>query len=333
MTQGHDETYATTQHADETVRTDASHHNTYDHDDSLMDSNDISGSTPRRPQSNAKPEFQHYDSPYEALKRELKPQSKYHSDEEEEEETTQPPPATPGTEQRLPRMSMAPESSPFGQTSYLPSDKRHDPLLHRVMDRNYRLQATPHTAQKEKAKTPLQKPSWGDMGSPGSSSPLQAPTLHHEVFSSPVRQPALTPRSPSAKKQALYSQINAPRTPGISVQTPAARHTTTKHEGFADIDTGTNTTSRVRDEITWDSDSDDDEDIYKTLGMSPPKTIQFALPPSRLVQTPARDASRRIVEDLYGAAGGRYVEMDEDSPSMVRPTADRGAFDDTTETF
>ncbi|KAJ3498310.1 hypothetical protein NLG97_g1228 [Lecanicillium saksenae] len=36
-------------------------------------------------------------------------------------------------------------------------------------------------------------------------------------------------------------------------------------------------------EIDWESDEDDD-DLYG--GMSPPKTIQFALPPSKLLQTP-----------------------------------------------
>jgi DASH complex subunit ASK1 len=36
------------------------------------------------------------------------------------------------------------------------------------------------------------------------------------------------------------------------------------------------------DEITWSDD--EDEDIYG--GMSPPKTINFAVPPSKLLQTP-----------------------------------------------
>ena len=42
-----------------------------------------------------------------------------------------------------------------------------------------------------------------------------------------------------------------------------------------------------KDEISWESDSDDDaEGVYRELGMSPPKTIQFNLPQSRLLQTP-----------------------------------------------
>lgn len=298
------------------------HHERYDNDESMLDvDEDISGSTPRRPQAHAT-EFQPYDSPYEALKREMKPQSKYRSNPttDDEDDNTALPPMTPGTEQRLPRMSMAPESSPFGQTSYLPSAKRNDLLLHRVMDKNYRVHATPHTAQKEKAKTPVQLKSWRDLGSPGSSSPIQAPTLHHEFFSSPIRQPALTPRGTSSRKPVDYSHLNAPRTPGVSVQTPAGKSRY-----------GVGSTSKTREEITWESDSDEDEDIYKTLGMSPPKTIQFALPPSRLVQTPARDVSQRIVNSVVGAAGGGKYGYDDtmetDSPSMVRPMAK--GFDDT----
>ena len=195
VTQPHDETQGTTQYDDETVRMDSSHqhHDRYDNDESMLDvDEDISGSTPRRPQAHAI-EFQPYNSPYEALRREMKPKSKHRSNPttDDEDDNTALPPMTPGTEQCLPRMSMVLESSPFGQTSYLPSAKRNDPLMHRVMDKNYRVHATPHTAQKEKAKTPVQQKSWRDLGSPGSSSPMQAPTLHHEFFSSPIRQPAL----------------------------------------------------------------------------------------------------------------------------------------------
>lgn len=45
----------------------------------------------------------------------------------------------------------------------------------------------------------------------------------------------------------------------------------------------------MKDEITWESDSDEDADgVYKELGMSPPKTIQFSFPQSRLLQTPGK---------------------------------------------
>jgi DASH complex subunit ASK1 len=94
-----------------------------------------------------------------------------------------------------------------------------------------------------------------------SSPPIAAPQLRSEIFSSPVRQ--------------QYNP-NAPRTPGVSIHTPA--------KGQAQ-----NTANPIakKDEISWESDSDQDaDDVYKELGMSPPKTIQFAIPPSRLLQTP-----------------------------------------------
>jgi DASH complex subunit ASK1 len=91
-----------------------------------------------------------------------------------------------------------------------------------------------------------------------SSPPAAAPQLRSEIFSSPVRQ--------------QYGRATAPRTPGVSIQPPA--------KGKAKV---------VKDEITWESDSDQDaDDVYKELGMSPPKTIQFAIPPSRLMQTPGK---------------------------------------------
>jgi DASH complex subunit ASK1 len=60
--------------------------------------------------------------------------------------------------------------------------------------------------------------------------------------------------------------------------------------------------------------------------MSPPKTMQFHVPQSRLLQTPAREASRKIVEDLLLTAGadatdeieGDGAEWEEPSPSVVR---------------
>jgi DASH complex subunit ASK1 len=134
-----------------------------------------------------------------------------------------------------------------------------DPLLHRVLDKNYRIQATPHKTARKQEKTPINKPSWRDDNSPMSSPPEAAPQLHAEIFSSPIRK-----------------QYNAPRTPGVSVQTPAK----SKPKEAA-------LKPPKKDEISWESDSDEDaEGVYRELGMSPPKTIQFNLPQSRLLQTP-----------------------------------------------
>lgn len=232
-------------------------------EDSLLDNADINGSTPRAPRpkssSSDKLGFAEYSSPYEELKQELKGGKRHGSDEDVERA-----PATPGQQSRIPDMSMTPMSSPFDATSYLKQTtgrQNADPLLHRVLDKNYRIQATPHTVRKEQ-KTPANKPSWRDTTSPMSSPPVAAPQLHAEIFDSPIRK--------------QYSRLNAPRTPGISVQTPAKGRA---KESFVK--------QPIKDEISWESDSDEDaEGVYKELGMSPPKTIQFSLPQSRLLQTP-----------------------------------------------
>lgn len=241
----------------------------------MLDENDLSGSTPRRPHSRSgsgKPKFADYPSPYEELKREMRGTSSRHQNEEEEDETEMQP-ATPGASgtQRLPDMSMTPMSSPFAPTSYLPTSNKKgaDPLLHRILDHNYRLRATPHSTRKQN-RTPMNKPSWRDSDSPMSSPPAAAPQLHADIFSSPIRQ--------------QYNRPTGPRTPGISVQTPAKGKS-------RDIFAGDRTEEKqIKDEITWESDSDDDgaDAYYKELGMSPPKTIQFSLPQSRLLQTPGK---------------------------------------------
>ncbi|EKD15471.1 DASH complex subunit Ask1 [Drepanopeziza brunnea f. sp. 'multigermtubi' MB_m1] len=281
---------------DDTAQHQGAARDLYDQtDDSLLDNADISGSTPRAPPPKSsfsdKPKFAEYPSPYEDLKQELKGGPRHGNGND-----TEAVPATPSQQTRLPDMSMTPMSSPFDPTSYLQqttTKQNLDPLLHRVLDKNYRIQATPHTTRKEQ-KTPSKKPSWRDNTSPMSSPPVAAPQLHAEIFESPIRK--------------LYSRPNAPRTPGISVQTPARGKARDAH-----------VKPPKKDEISWESDSDEDaEGVYRELGMSPPKTIQFSLPQSRLLQTPAREASKRIVEDLLTTAGaGPDDTYGTDSPSIV----------------
>lgn len=242
----------------------------------MLEDNDITGSTPRAPppRKDKEPQFADFSSPYEDLRQEFRGATLH-----DEEDDTQLP-STPGAKQRIPDMSMLPDSSPFDPTSYrtdptqydLPSttqtyipstaQKTKDPQYLKMLDKNYRIQATPLTARKEK-KIPANKPSWRDNHSPLSSPPIAAPQLHADIFSSPIKQPF---------------KPNAPRTPGVSVQTPAKGKPR---------DIFTRSAKKGKDEITWESDSDEDaDDIYKELGMSPPKTIQFSLPQSRLLQTP-----------------------------------------------
>jgi DASH complex subunit ASK1 len=141
-------------------------------------------------------------------------------------------------------------------------------LLHRVLDKNYRLQATPHTqnrlpkpgAQAAEPKTPVT----GSRG-PGrarlraargadldSSPMLEAPQLRPELFASPERRQ---------------------RVPGVSVLAAAKP---IKENGGDQVGTfGAG---------AWDSDSDDDNGL--PAGMSPPKTLQFHIPQSKLLKTP-----------------------------------------------
>ncbi|RMZ74782.1 hypothetical protein DV737_g5743, partial [Chaetothyriales sp. CBS 132003] len=139
-----------------------------------------------------------------------------------------------------------------------------DPLLCRVLDRNYRIQATPLTTRTTRttqnyaspakaahrpalnaaAATPAASRQWAVSAAAFSSSPIAPPQLHHELFS-PARKP---------------------HTPGASVRRAA----------------------------------------------SPPKTMQFHVPQSRLLKTPAREASRQMVQDILTSAGvGRDDDQDD----------------------
>lgn len=209
-------------------------------------------------------------------------------------------------------------SSPFEPPSaYQPSTaQRHnnaDPLMHRIMDRNFRIQATPHTARKQPRPMPSETPATSQQtrtrnlfpdSSPMSSPEMAAPQLRSDLFS-----PAKVPQ--------------APHTPGVSVQTPGRPLTTS---------TGRALFSNTKDKTTrtlWESDSDDD------FSISPPKTMQFHVPQSRLMQTPAREASRIIVDDLLATAGADRTESIEGdsipdiSPSLVRRKWDDVDDDDT----
>ncbi|KAF2207745.1 hypothetical protein CERZMDRAFT_114940 [Cercospora zeae-maydis SCOH1-5] len=194
--------------------------------------------------------------------------------------------------------------------------ENHDPLMHRVLDKSYRIQATPMTQRRQQKAQAASKPIpatatkkqlWDD--SPQSSPEVSAPQLRSELFS-----PAKA----------------APRTPGVSVLTPATRKTgpppttSTGRQLFSAQDKAyTASKDRTRASHMFE-DSDEDEDFL--VEISPPKTMQFHVPQSRLVQTPAREASKKIVDDLLLTAGADATDDIEDddfefevpSPSVVR---------------
>ncbi|KAL2021947.1 hypothetical protein VTK56DRAFT_6366 [Thermocarpiscus australiensis] len=331
---------------DDTVTTDQSAiyhgHGHLQQEESVLtdDGGDLTGSTPRPPATKTlslRPQFAGLSSPYEALRREYnktgsgrppeqRPGSSAADEEEEDTELL-----FQQHTARLPDMSMTPRSGlaaggrAHGGEEDTESElgKGKDPLLHRMLDKNYRIMATPHKGAKgispikwkvEKVATPgkgkekqQQRPIWED--SPTSSPEMAVPQLRSAAFMSPVRA--------AYKGKAAAAAAAAPRTPGVSVQTPATGRK------VKDVYGGTREAEkRYEDEITWESDSDD-----AFGGMSPPKTIQFALPPSKLMQTPAREASKRIVDNILLTAGADPEGSSEYSPTVVKMNHD--ILDDT----
>lgn len=248
-----------------------------------------SNSTPRPSRQKQPIATAPYSSPYETLKRETLAASPSVSTL----------PSTPRAAD-----SPAPQSSPFAPPSTFHRTAQRTPandvLLHRVLDKNWRIQATPHSTtrlpQRSKSFTDATpEPSTAKKGrsrakedSDLDSSPAApAPQLHSEIFDTPARKS---------------------RIPGVSVLTPA------RGRSHSAADSG----RRGKQQPIWDSDSDDDDGDLG-VGRSPPKTMQFHVPQTRLLRTPAREASKRIVEDLLLTAGGNVTDdLEEDSPSVVQ---------------
>lgn len=159
--------------------------------------------------------------------------------------------------------------------------KPADPVLHRVLDKTYRVQATPlggpRTIFKAHPGTVTPKLRYNLDPSPMSSPELEAPKLHSEIFSSPVAPM-------SAKRPRRPSKPCSPK-PGISVLTPAKSKTKTHRQSL------------------WDSDEDfDDDHVDPTafFGQSPPKTMQFHVPQNKLLKTPGMLSVYGFCQDSVG---------------------------------
>ncbi|KAF1832295.1 hypothetical protein BDW02DRAFT_600088 [Decorospora gaudefroyi] len=273
-----------------------------------FDSPSMGHSTPRAPPSTKKgkqkeghvseeeeePQFAGMSSPYESLKQEFRPNLGG-------TKTPKLDPVTPGKAQALPDMGGF-DSSPFMQpTATKQPYSNRDPLLHRVLDKTFRVQATPIISPRKYKPTGAFTPRTGQRG---------APTPRGAATNLPAwAEDSSPPSSPAPQLRAdIFSPMKTPRTPGVSVQTPGK---------------GKQPMSIHRTGGTVFDDSDEEEDDN---GFSPPKTIQFHIPQSKLLQTPAREASKRIVDDLLMTAGGDITDstggMDEDSPSVVRRQMD-----------
>lgn len=203
------------------------HHQQRPHDnieDSLLEDATITGSTPRPPATKSvHAQFADFGSPYQALRRELKNEAVFKDDlldDEDEygEGTAQLPPYHHGSTTRLPDMSMTPRSSSLLLDEPTPqprsNQKSKDLLLHRVLDKNYRLQATPLKtvtlpARAARGRSPQRKEEeldedrtrralWAE--SPMSSPEMAVPKLRSDLYMSPLKTRAGggAPRTPGA---------------------------------------------------------------------------------------------------------------------------------------
>jgi DASH complex subunit ASK1 len=256
-------------------------------DDDFLSSPSLAGrhSTPRMPSTATKnkksvtapapPAFEDYPSPYEALKREVDGKSG----------RVAPNPTTPG-KSALPDLTMTPQTSPFAvHTMGMPTTatKNKDTILHQgILNRTYRVAATPHTGRKQK----------NHGATPGTANRTRRLLDFDETLSSPLEEAP----APQLRREIFSSPMKGPRTPGVSVQTPGykrrAREERERATGAgpgaaAEVTRGRTGGLTGRSIRAWDSDDDDDDD---DLDMSPPKTIMFNLPESRLLQTPGNSS-------------------------------------------
>ena len=312
-----DDSHATALEEPESYETPSSEHIDLEHRPEDLDLSNLtlspSQSTPRA-SAQAKPEptanFAEYPSPYEALRREVVSTEGAPSQQDEEAAT----PITPGKTTAFNDISMTPESSPYNppNTTGRPSTtrKKTDPLLHRILDKNYRVAATPLTSHRGQPTATQQQRRGYETTTPAtttrfapnpdfSSSPAMpdVPQINSEIFSSPIRG-----LPPSARK---------PRTPGVSVLTPGKgkNRNTPKPQRSSRAAPAAAAAPTAASAGIWDSDDEDEEGESALYGgVSPPKTFSFHVPQSRLLKTPAQEASKRIVHDLLqtaGATGGK----------------------------
>jgi DASH complex subunit ASK1 len=256
-------------------------------DDDLLSSPSMGGgrhSTPRMPTTAAKaidkssnipkqPTFaDDYPSPYEALKQQMDGRTNGKAAAA---------PTTPGKNTVLPDMSMTPDTSPFNPhidpPASIMSEANKDTLLHQgILNKNFRVQATPHTARKTTR--------FG--ATPGTANRTRRILDFEDTMSSPLEE------APAPRLRGVFSPMKGPRTPGKSILTPnvkkqfeerRTRESNTDAGASVDVTRG-RTGGLTSRSIAWDSDSEDDDD----LGMSPPKTIMFNLPESRIMRTPGK---------------------------------------------
>lgn len=228
-----------------------------------------------------------YASPYEKLRREVQ------GNGDRRAEST-PSSTVPSTPRNQTMSEASDDSSPFMP----PSTARHvkkqpqgrspanDPLLHRVLDKSYRIQATPHAQPRlpphgTATRTPVtgrRAPVRIGADDLDSSPMMEAPQLNAELFNSPAKN-------------------RPPRVPGVSVLTPAKKKATA-YPAEADVEPEYKNHGKAKAKA-WDSDSEEDDDDLLE-GMSPPKTMQFHIPQSKLLKTPGESHSCEAPIEIIG---------------------------------
>ncbi|KAA8912939.1 hypothetical protein TRICI_003321 [Trichomonascus ciferrii] len=140
-------------------------------------------------------------------------------------------------------------------------------LRHQVLDKNWRIQATPYNNRQE-GQSPVKQEAnkFSDFDSPD----IQPPKLKSHIFDSPQDVSMTSPQAAATpvRKPPEKSQLKTP---------PTNRY--------------------------YDSDSDTD---MLPAGMSPPVTMHFSthVGNNDLVKTPARQAAKTIVDDILRDVGG-----------------------------
>lgn len=221
----------------------------------------------------------------------------------------------------------APQTARQITTSKLPTI-RADPILHQTADTNWRIQATPHKTPRKFATTTVTPkhraiPSFQDSSPMSSPPPPQITTVFSPVNT--IKRFNIQPRQKPGT-QPTYQAYRDPKTP------------ITAKKRWETLDPKTMTAQDLLMDDEFDFDDDDDD--FKKLGFSPPVTMQFTLPPSKLMQTPAKQASKMLVNDIMRSAGFRagFAGGDDtqtttdnslgDSPSMFRGKSPDFDFDD-----
>lgn len=279
---------------------------------------------PSQPQQQRAGQWANIESPFEAFKKELTPDpfpggSGRNDAADSDSDTSLTDslllPSTPPTNRsRRPEPTHDPSTpTPSTSSPFLPPTLNTarktpggDALLHRVLDKNWRVQATPLG----KAPATKYRTTTTTTGATPHSTRRLFTTAHLDPDSDDDDR---SPEKPQLHTKHLFSP-SPPRAAHLNLgpKTP----TTSKAKGK----------NKASDPHPWDnaaaaagSDDDEEDSDDNILGYSPPQTIQFSFPASKLLATPAREASRRIVKDILMTAGAGDLSASQGGNSFSSP--------------